>query len=256
MTFSNLGRWLAPPSLLIIMAAAPPAHARPDAGALHLAAAETGNTASASTALADLDTVDAYRLALLKMKGHLGTARTLLQVREPGADYHLQQPVRKIFRGIEPVLESRSAPLTVDILEQLERATEAEPQAALTMLDSAASAIDGSFAQPGPLNPRSVLALSEALLREAVDLYARSVMDNEVVDIRRYQTGRGFAIQAEALIRHATGLANQPGHETLIAAVVLIRQAWPGVIPPPITFDPEGVAGRLDDAVAAMRELR
>ena len=42
----------------------------------------------------------------------------------------------------------------------------------------------------------------------------------------------------------------------MLDVVTLIRQAWPGVIPPPIVFDPPSVAKRLDEAVAAMEELR
>jgi len=208
-----------------------------------------------TTARAALGETDAYRLELLKLKGHLQVARALLQQRKPGAGHHLQAPFEAIFRRIEPMLEARGAPLSRDTLAQLDRAADAPPQTALTLLDDAASAIDGSFAQPGPLRPRSALALSRALLKAAVDLYARAVEDNAVNDLRAYQTGRGFVTQAEALVRHATGLSGRPGHETLLGSVVLIRQAWPGVMPPPIVFDPASVAQRLEEALAAMDAL-
>lgn len=239
-------------SLLLIQASASLLQSRPASipGVLRLAVAD------AETAPAERMTpMDSYRLALLKMKGHLGVARTLLQVRQPGAEYQLQQPIREIFHSIESDLERRSAPLTTDTLVQLERAASVEPRAALATIDSAAAAIDGSFAQTGGLDAPSALALSEALLREAVGAYADAVVDNEVVDVQTYHRGRGFVVQAEALVRHASGLKGSPGQDALIAAVVLIRQAWPGVVPPPIVFDPESVAGRLDEAVAAMDQV-
>lgn len=214
-----------------------------------------GGTAVASSA-AELDRTDAYRLALLKIKGHLGIARALLQVRAPGADYHMGDPVRELFKSIEAELDDRNAPFSRDVLAQLEGAMVAAPQTALATIDSAAAAIDGSFAQTGPMAPQSALALSEILLREAVQHYADSVTDNEVVDVRGYRSGRGLVLQAEALVRHATGIQGQPGHEALLAAVVLIRQAWPGVQPPPIVFDPESVAARLEQALAALGDLR
>lgn len=203
-----------------------------------------------------LDAVDAYRLALLRLKGHLAVARTLLQLRVEGADYHLGQPLRPIFNDIQPTLARRGAPLTADTLEQLERATAATPDAALATLDLAAAAIDGSFAQTGAPDARSALALVEALLREAVALYADAVQDHEVVDVQRYRAGRGYALQAEALVRHASGLQGHPEQDRLVEAVVLVRQAWAGVNPPPIVFDPAGVAGRLDEVRAAMERLR
>lgn len=213
---------------------------------------DTGYTQAARR----LDATDSYRLALLEIKGHLSAARALLQVRAPGADYHLAQPIQQIFDGIEAELAARSAPLTRDVLIQLERATEAPPQAALATIDSAAAAIDGSFAQTGPLRAHSALDLSEVLLRQAVHMYANAVSNNEVVNERGYRTGRGLVLQAEALVRHSSGVKGQPGQDALLAAVVLIRQAWPGIRPPPIVFDPHSVAGRLDDAVAALDELR
>ncbi|MDX1608805.1 MAG: hypothetical protein R3225_01645 [Halofilum sp. (in: g-proteobacteria)] len=203
-----------------------------------------------------LDALDSYRLALLRIKGHVAVARTLLQLHADGADYHLGQPLRSIFETIQPELARRGAPLTADTLEQLERATAAGPDAALATLDLAAAAIDGSFAQTGAPDTRSALALAEALLREAVALYADAVEDHEVVDVRRYRAGRGYALQAEALVRHASGLRGHPEQARLVEAVVLVRQAWPGVDPPPIVFDPAGVAGRLEEVLAAMERLR
>lgn len=204
----------------------------------------------------ELDAVDAYRLALLQMKGHLAVARTLLQLHADGADYHLRQPLRRIFEEIQPALERRGAPLTADTLEQLERATEATQDAALAALDLAAAAIDGSFAQTGAPDTRSALVLTEVLLRRAVALYAAAVADHEVTDVRRYRAGRGFALQAEALVRHASGIRGEPGQDELVAAVVVVRQSWPGINPPPIVFDPASVAGRLDEVLAVMERLR
>lgn len=260
MARSSVTRWLAPASLLLLQLVVSPLQgwtgSGTDGGAVRLAAADTGDSGTGTaTAVGNLDATDSYRLALLKLKGHLGVARTLLRIRAPGAEYHLRQPVQEIFRTIQPELESQRAPLTADIVDQLRRATETTPQAALTIVDSVASAIDGSFAHAGALDARSVLLLSDALLRAAVGLYANSVVDNEVVDVPRYQTGRGFVIQAEALVRHASGLHGKPGQEALLAAVVLIRQAWPGVMPPPIVFDPESVRGRLEEAEAIMDRL-
>lgn len=260
MTHSNAWRRLVLPGLLLIPAAGAAIQqqtADPALAGIQLAQSQpVASEAAAARTAASLDRTDAYRLALLKIKGHLGIARSLLQVRAPGADYHMGDPVRNLFDDIEPELNDRNAPFTDDVLVQLASATDAAPQTALATIDSAAAAIDGSFAQTGPMTPQSALALSEILLREAVQHYADSVTDNEVVDLPGYRSGRGLVLQAEALVRHATGIKGQPGHDALLASVVLIRQAWPGVQPPPIVFDPESVAARLDEAVAALGELR
>lgn len=239
MTRFQSRRWLAPLFALLLPAA-------------------TAQTADgeAGTGSGSLAPADAYRLELLKIKGHLGVARTLLQLGDPGAGQHLGRPIAEIFDGIAPELDDRNAPLSRDTLTQLEAAADAAPEAALATIDAAVSAVDGSFAQLGPLAPEAALATAEALLREAVVLYTASVSDNEVVDNRAYRTGRGYVVQAEALVRHSSGIKGRPGHDALLAAVVLIRQAWPGIRPPPIVFDPQSVAGRLEEAVAAMDRLR
>jgi hypothetical protein len=190
------------------------------------------------------------------MKGHLSVARALVQLRAPGADYHMRQPMQDIFRPIEAELERRKAPFTTDILVQLENAVTGTPAMTLATIESAVFAIDGSFAQTGAMDAHSVLALSDSLLREAVEMYAESVFDNEVVDLHTYQSGRGLATVAEALVRHSSRLKGRPGHEDLLKAVVLIRQAWPGVIPPAIVLDPPSVAEWLDKVEAAMNELK
>lgn len=231
------------------------AAARGASSALVLAAAESAVSRNLPEA-PRLAPVDRYRLALLRLKGHLTVARTLLQLRADGADWHLRQPVQAIFLEIEPQLAQRGAPLSADTLEQLERATEAAPQAALATIDLAAAAIDGSFAQTGAVRTESALALTESLLLAAVHLYDASVADHEVVDLATWRTGRGLVLQAEALARHAGGLRGRSGHDELVAAVILIRQAWPGVNPPPIVFGPDSVAGRLEQAFAAAEALR
>ena len=203
-----------------------------------------------------LNATDSYRLALLKMKGQLSVARALLQLRASGADQHLGRPLQTIFQDTESELDRRGAPFTADILQELENAPAGGAERGLATVELAVTAINGSFAQTGALDPESVLALAEALLREAVANYAAAVADNEVVDLPRYQSGRGLVTEAEALVRHASGLKGKPGHSELLDVVTLIRQAWPGIIPPPIVFDPLDVAGRLDEAVAAMKELR
>lgn len=261
MTHPDVFRQLALWSLLLVNVVAFPLHAQSDAKlvapAVQIAAVEAEGGASAEPGVAtQLDPTDAYRLALLKMKGRLSVARALLQLRAPGADYHLRQPLQDIFRPIQAELERRNAPFTADILVQLEHAAAGTPAMTLATIELAVLAVDGSFAQTGAMKARSVLAVSESLLREAVEMYAAAVLDNEVVDLRAYQSGRGFVTEAEALVRHSSGLKGRPGHEDLLRAVVLIRQAWPAVIPPSIVFDPPSVAGRLDEAVAAMEELR
>lgn len=190
------------------------------------------------------------------MKGYLSVARALLQLRAPGADYYMQDLLQGVFRDTEAELERRSAPFTADFLQQLEAASGTDPEASLATIESAVFAIDGSFAQTGAMDAESVLALSEALLREAVARYADAVSDNEVVDLAKYQSGRGFVTEAEALVRYAGALKGQPAHEELVKSVTLIRQAWPGVVPPPIVFGPASVERRLDEAVAAMDKLR
>lgn len=233
-------RWFAILSLLFVLVVATPVHAQ---------SATTMGTGQ-------LDATDAYRLAILKMKGQLSVARALVQLRAPGADYFLQQSMPAVFHDAESEFEQRDAPFTADFLEQLASVSMADPTATLATIASAANALDGSFAQTGAMDVTSVLGLVESLLREAVADYAEAVVDNEVVDLRRYQTGRGLTTEAEALVRYHSGLRGKPGHEELIKAVVLIRQAWPGMIPAPIVFDPPSVAGRLDEAVAVMEGLR
>jgi len=211
---------------------------------------------AARIAAAELDARDAYRLELLRMKAYLSVARALLQLRAPGAERYVREPLQEIFRDTQGELERRGAPFTADFLQQLDAVPTSEPAAALATIDSAVFAIDASFAQTGAMDANSVLAVVEALLREAVARYGDAVIDNEVVDLADYQSGRGFVTEAEALVRYAGALRERPGHEALVRAVTLIRQAWPGVVPPPIVFDPASVAGRLDEAVAAMDELR
>jgi len=219
------------------------------------APAQTGGGPSVAVEV-ELAEVDAYRLALLKMRGHLGVARALIRVGAEGAAYHMGPAIARRYREIEAALEARSAPVTGTMLGELENAAALEPDRALRAIESAEQAVNGSFAQTGALDRESVLGLVEALLRAAVARYAEAVTDNEVTDIRRYQTGRGYVSQAEALVRHATPLSGTPRQEELLKVVTLIRQAWPGIMPPPIVFDPEDVAGRLDEAVAIMRDMR
>lgn len=210
----------------------------------------------ATTGAAPLGAADAYRLAILKMKGQLSVARALVQLRAPGADYHLQQPMQAIFQNAESEFEQRDAPFTADFLKQLANVSAGDPATTLATIASAANALDGSFAQTGAMDVTSALDIVASLLREAVADYAAAVTDNEVVDLRRYQSGRGLVTEAEALIRYHGGLRGRPGHEELVKAMVLIRQAWPGITPPPIVFDPPYVAGRLDEAIAAMENLK
>lgn len=246
-SWSKVAPWHALSSLLLIVTVALPPYAN---------ATDTQSASGTVGHTPQLSGVDAYRLALLEMKAHLAVARTLLRIGTPGARYHLQRPIQEIFQRIQPQLESRNAPLTEEILAPLGHVTEAGWRTALTVLDSVDSAIDGSFAQAGAVSLDSTLGLSAALLRNAVDLYARSVANNAVVDVHGYQTGRGLVLQAEALVRHSTRLRNRAGYDALLAHVVLIRQSWPGVTPPPIVFSPQSVAERLKETMAAMDRLR
>lgn len=239
------GRWLAAAGVTVVTALAAPALAQTEEDSPEAPAGEVA-----------LDEVDTYRLALLEMRGHLSVARALIRLEAAGAEHHMGASLAGTFRRVEDALERRNAPVTEDMLSELENAATLEPGRALRAVESAVQAINGSFAQTGALDRTSVLGLIEALLRRAVANYADAVEDNEVVDLRRYQTGRGFVIQAEALARHATPLQDLPGHEELVDVVTLIRQAWPSVLPPPIVFDPATVTGRLDQAVAIMQELR
>lgn len=257
----DVARWLPLWGLLLITAGALSVTARvgaEPAGPVveSLAAGSESVAAGTTVAAEELDDRDAYRLALLRMKGYLSVARALLQLRAPGADHYMQELLQEVFRDTEAELERRSAPFTADFLQQLKAASGADPVATLATIESAVFAIDGSFAQTGAMDAESVLALSEALLREAVAKYADAVSDNEVVDLGKYQSGRGFVTEAEALVRYAGALKGQPAHAELVKSVTLIRQAWPGVVPPPIVFDPARVEGRLDEAVAAMDKLR
>ncbi len=260
MTLADTVRWLVVWSFALGNAIALPWHAPSAAGpaerAPQIVAADSESVDAQDTSAGQLDATDAYRLAILKMKGQLSVARALLQMHAPGAAYHMQQPMEEIFRSAEPEFTQRDAPFTADFLEQLEFALEGDAATTLATMEAASNALDGSFAQTGAMDAGSVLDLVEALLREAVANYAEAVIDNEVVNVRQYQNGRGLATEAEALVRYHTRLKGRRGHDELLKAVVLIRQAWPGVIPPAIVFDPPSVAGRLEEAVAAMEELR
>lgn len=224
-----------------------PAGAQTDSG---------GADEGAAAAEMELAEVDAYRLGLLKMRGHLSVARALVQVGAEGADYHMGPALARLHEDIAPALAERGAPVSGGVLDELANAGGLEAHRALPAIESGVQAVNGSFAQTGAMDRGSVLGLVEALLRAAVANYAEAVSDNEVTDLRKYQTGRGFVIQAEALVRNASALADAPGQEELVKVVTLIRQAWPGIMPPPIVFDPEDVARRLDEAVAIMQGMR
>ena len=217
--------------------------------------ASGGEPPAVSTEM-ELSAVDAYRLGLLKMRGHLSVARALIQVGAAGAEHYMSTAVREAYATIEDALAERNAPVTRDMLRELENAAGLEETRALPAIESAEQAINGSFAQTGAMERDSVLDLVEALLRAAVASYAESVTDNEVTDVRAYQSGRGFVTQAEALVRHSSALAGAEGQDALLKVVTLIRQAWPGIMPPPIVFDPGSVADRLRDAVAIMDDMR
>ena len=56
--------------------------------------------------------------------------------------------------------------------------------------------------QTGAMDMKSALAITASLLRDAVADYAAAVTDYEVVDLQRYQSGRGLVTEAEALVRY------------------------------------------------------
>ena len=244
-TGSGIARWLAAAGFLALSALAFPA------------LAQTEGVGSGSTAReVELDEVDAYRLALLKMKGHLGIALALTRQDAPGAAYHMDERMQAIYESHKAAFQEWNAPVTEDILRELANAAERAPATALPAIESAVHAVNGSFAQTGSIDKESVLSLVEALLRAAVQNYGEAVENNEVADVQKYQTGRGLVTQAEALVRHSTALEDKPGQEALLDLVTLIRQAWPGLMPPPIVFDPESVADRLEEAVATIEGMR
>lgn len=247
------GAWVLPAltDLLVALALAAPAPAQ-------TGSATDAEQASDMPVVTDvpLEPVDAYRLALLRMRAHLAVARALAQQGEPGDAYHMGEALRRIFEEAEAALEERSAPLTEAVLRELEGAARLEPARALPAIESTIHAVNGSFAQTGALDRKSVLDLVEALLRRAVANYQDAVPENEVVDLRAYQTGRGLVTQSEALVRHSTPLQDVAGQEELLKTVTLIRQAWPGIRPPPIVFDSASVAGRLDETLAVIGEMR
>ncbi|MGF1610601.1 MAG: hypothetical protein ACFCUQ_14460 [Kiloniellales bacterium] len=249
-----MARWFTLWSALLMSLYALPVQA--EGGARAAASAVALAAAGTQSAALELDATDRYRLALLRMKGHLSVARALLQIGVPGVGHHLQEPMQDIFGEIEAELEERGAPFTADVLEQLEHATRGEAVTALATIEIAVTAINGSIAQTGALETGSALDLAEGLLRQAVANYEAAVIENAVVELRSYQSGRGFVTEAEALVRYSSGLKGRPGHDALLRSVVLIRQAWPGIVPPPIVFNPQDVASRLEEAVAVMDELR
>lgn len=227
-----------------------------------LAPAQTGSAAAGSGAQSgapqvELSPVNAYRLALLEMRGHLSVARELVQLGLPGAKYHMGPALEQIYQRIADPLAKRDAPLSEGTLRELKNASSLERTRALPAIESAVNAINGSFAQTGALDAKSVLALVGGLLRNAVADYDAAVSNNdEVNNLQKYQTGRGLVTQAEALVRHSGALASQPGQADLLNVVVLIRQSWPGVMPPPIVFDPRLVRQRLDQAEAIMKKMK
>jgi len=200
---------------------------------------------------------DAYRLALLKMKAHLGVARALLRQNAPGVDEHLSDAVAEIYANAGAELEKRRAAVSADIVQQLQAAARAgSPLAIENALETAFTAVDGSLARAGPLGMASALDLAATLFREALVEYRRAVSDNEVVSPMHYRTGAGYVAVGSALTRRARRVDAHGGYARLRDAVALLREAWPGVVPPGIANDPSTVAGWVEDVVSAMDALR
>lgn len=211
----------------------------------------------AISAQPDSDDVDAYRLSLLSIKAHLGTALELVR---QGAEFghHLRTPVQRSFADIRAELEGRGAPFDASIVEQLSAASNArDPRVVQSAIETAATAVDASIARSGAMAPESVLALSRELLRAAAANYARAVTDHAVTDIQAYQTGYGLAAVAASLIRRAGGMGSAERYRRLRDAVSLMRAAWPAVLPPQIANDPATVRqwlANVEDAIAALAE--
>jgi len=247
----RIAAWPVAAGTALLTALAMPALAQGEAG---MTGAGDATTVPASKVA--LSEVDAYRLTLFKMNGHLRIARALIRQRAEGAEYHLGEAMRALYQQSRPAFEARSAPLTTATLDELESAAALEPARALRAVESGATAVNGSFAQTGPMDLDSVLDIVEVLLAEAVAKYAEAVVDNAVVDLRAYQTGRSYVTQAEILVRHSSALKGRERQEDLVFVVMLIAQSWPGIMPPPIVFDPASVAERLHEARAVMETLR
>lgn len=224
---------------------------------LALAAAALLGAGGPPCALAAHDSAHAYRLALLKMKAHLGVARALLRQDAPGAREHLHGPVGEIFSAAAGELERRHAALGPDIVEQLERAAGSGSGLAVeNAMDTALTAVDGSLARAGPLPVAAALELAGALFREALEEYRRGVSSNTVVSPLRYRSGAGYVAVGAALTRRARSAASADAYERLRDAVALLREAWPAVVAPQIANDPDTVAqwlSKVESAIAALR---
>lgn len=223
------------PALVLVLTAAPPA----------------------VTAQPDLGDTDSYRLSLLTIKAHLGTALELLRQRAEFG-YHLRTPVQRSFADIRAELERRGAPFDASIVDQLSAASNArDPRVVQAAIETAATAVDASIARSGTMGHESVLALSRELLRAAAGNYARAVTDHSVTDVQAYQTGYGLAAVAASLIRRAGGTGTAERYRRLQDAVSLMRAAWPAVLPPQIANAPATVSqwlANVEEAIATLAE--
>jgi len=235
-----------------VRALTPATHPGPEL--LALAAPGAGAVGRPRAPARDLDATDAYRLALLKMKAHLVTARALLRQRVGAPGSHVRAPLATLYDRIADEAGERGAMISPDILRQLDAAAGHESPLALTSaLETAFTAVDGSLAQSGRMSEDAMLALARALFRDAVEHYTAAVSaDHEVADVRRYQTGRGYVAVAEALLRRAAADGEAGEYDALTDAVAVLREAWPSVVPPTIVFAPERVRGFLEEVEAAV----
>ena len=213
--------------------------------------------AAQAAAAGELDATDAYRVALLKMKAHLDVARALMRQGVPGAHYHLREPLREAYKELASELEQRNATLTRDIVEQLASAAEGGSDLLiLSALETASTAIENSLVRTGRMNTRSMLEISRALFRDAVEQYRQAVSEHTVVDTHKYQNGAGYVAVADAVTRRVRGSAGDSGtYQQLRKAVALLREAWPAVIAPAIANGPDTVAAWLADVESALDAL-
>ena len=229
--------------------AAPPALA---ANPIQLDAAGETDNANAADAR-QLDDLDSYRLALLKMKAHLGIARDLLRQRVGSAGEYMHEPLKAILQAHSKAFRQWGALVDDSILAGLAGAADTESvPAKINALETAQTAVEGSIARTGRMARTSSLKLARALYHAAVADYGQAVSGNSVVDAFGYRSGRGFVTVAESLLRRSGVFAGDGPLKELRQAALLLREAWPGATLPEIASAPSDVAQwltRLDTAI-------
>jgi len=242
---------------LAAMSGLPPATPAWAASPVPRAAAAETDSANAVDGQ-QLDDLDTYRLALLRMKAHLAVARDLARQRVGYSGEHMHGPLNAILQANLDAFKQRGALVDDAILKMLAAAAESEsPQARANAIETAQTAVQGSIARSGKMTKSSSLKLARALYHAAVADYGQAVSGNSVVKPMGYRSGLGFVTVAESLLRRSGAFTSEGVVTELRQAALLLREAWPGATPPQIATNPSDVTqwlARLDAAIEPVIE--